>query len=182
MLNRKQKLVLLAGILVTVIMGVYPPWLGEFKDEDLHLPPGSWGYGWLFSKHPLLINDVTFIIHLDVTRLLVQWSLVWILTGGLLWTFHRVCNATSISETASQDSAPGVPKRSPAAPSPRVPVVPMKARSQQCNAIRQKIRMAVMYDEDKVDRLVDLERKLSPGATDEELHTAAYDRWVRDNR
>jgi hypothetical protein len=39
-----------------------------------------------------------------------------------------------------------------------------------------------MYDEEKVDRLVDFERLRVPNANAEELHSAAYERWLRDNR
>jgi hypothetical protein len=55
-------------------------------------------------------------------------------------------------------------------------------RSAQCEAIRQKLRPALMYDEGKIDRLVAMERARTPGASDEALHAAAYERWVRDNR
>lgn len=57
-----------------------------------------------------------------------------------------------------------------------------RGRSAGCEAIRQKLRLTVMYDEAKIDRLVAAERDRQPGATDEQLHAAAYERWCRDNR
>jgi hypothetical protein len=39
-----------------------------------------------------------------------------------------------------------------------------------------------MYDETKIDRLVEAERERQPDATNEQLHAAAYERWRRDNQ
>jgi hypothetical protein len=67
-----------------------------------------------------------------------------------------------------------------------LPTVPPRARSAACEAIRQKLRPPLMYDEDKIDRMVAFERQRAAGATtaatEEQLHAAAYERWVQENR
>lgn len=64
----------------------------------------------------------------------------------------------------------------------QTPPAPATERTPQCELIRQKLRIPLMYDEEKIDRLVAMERARTPGATEEDLHAAAYERWVQDNR
>jgi len=48
--------------------------------------------------------------------------------------------------------------------------------------LRQNLRVKVMYDEAKVDRLIAFERERAPGAALVELMESAIERWERDNR
>lgn len=48
--------------------------------------------------------------------------------------------------------------------------------------LRKNLSVKVMYDEAKVDRLIDYERRLNPNASLVVLIQAAIDRWERDNR
>lgn len=48
--------------------------------------------------------------------------------------------------------------------------------------LRQNLRLKVMSDEAKIDRLIDFERKYNPNGSEEELMQAAIDRWEDDNR
>lgn len=48
--------------------------------------------------------------------------------------------------------------------------------------LRQNLRLKFMYDEAKIDRAIDLERKRIPNVPLEELMQAAIERWERDNR
>jgi len=57
-----------------------------------------------------------------------------------------------------------------------------RCRSARCEAERQKMRPLTNYNEDVIDRLVAFERDRMPTASDEELHFAAHERLVRDNR
>jgi hypothetical protein len=68
----------------------------------------------------------------------------------------------------------------PAESEPRGAVAP-RATTAQCEAIRQKLRPPLMYDEEKIDRLIAMERERLPYGTEEQLYTAAYEHWVRDN-
>ena len=53
-MNRKQKMVVLAGCLVLIATGLYPPWVQSWKfvaggeDVVLRIEPGSEGYSWIF--------------------------------------------------------------------------------------------------------------------------------------
>lgn len=47
--------------------------------------------------------------------------------------------------------------------------------------LRQNLRLKFMYDEEKVDRAIALERERDPQGSDEELMRAAIQRWERDN-
>ena len=89
--------------------------------------------------------------------------------------FDEVLHALTSSHSVSSTLEDVRKKRRPAAKGP-------DRRSAACEAIRQKLRLAVMYDEAKIDRLIAAERERQPGATDEQLHAAAYERWCRDNR
>jgi len=54
--------------------------------------------------------------------------------------------------------------------------------SPRCEAERQKMRPLTNYNEEVIDRLVAFERDRMPHASEEELHSAAHERLVRDNR
>ncbi|CAN5162089.1 hypothetical protein BH10CYA1_BH10CYA1_57850 [soil metagenome] len=68
-LNENQKLFLWTGIFVIVAMGLYPPW--KFINET----PTSFGF---------LYAPPTGPIKLDISRLLVEWSLAGFVTAGLI--------------------------------------------------------------------------------------------------
>ena len=48
--------------------------------------------------------------------------------------------------------------------------------------LRQNLRLKVMYDEAKIDRLIDFERQRNPNGNEVELMQAAIERWERQNR
>jgi hypothetical protein len=48
--------------------------------------------------------------------------------------------------------------------------------------LRQNLRLKVLYDEAKIDRLVAAERERLPAASEVEWYRAAVERWERDNR
>lgn len=49
-------------------------------------------------------------------------------------------------------------------------------------SLRQNLRLKCMYDEVKIDRLIETERERSPEGSLEELMRAAIYRWERENR
>jgi hypothetical protein len=71
----------------------------------------------------------------------------------------------------------------PAPPTPRISLEELIAGGPPTAAddLRQNLRLKFMYDEDKVDRAIQLERERDPGAGVEELMKAAIQRWERDN-
>ena len=48
--------------------------------------------------------------------------------------------------------------------------------------LRQNLRLKVLYDEERIERLIDFERQRMPGASIEALMQAAIERWERENR
>lgn len=48
--------------------------------------------------------------------------------------------------------------------------------------LRQNLRLKCMYDEEKIDRLIDFERQRFSKASEAELMQRAINRWERDNR
>ena len=100
-MNRKQKIVLWLGIAVIVIMGIYPPWVCERRTviggQSVYkytLEPGP--YSWIHD--PPEIAETTRPSYsgytsqktakfIDLYRLGVQWCLVSLITGGLIFSF-----------------------------------------------------------------------------------------------
>lgn len=59
---------------------------------------------------------------------------------------------------------------------------PSPAGDAEIARLRQNLRVKVLYDEAKVDRLVAYERQRTPHATELQYYQFAIDRWERDNR
>lgn len=105
-MNRKQKVVIWLGALLIVAMGVYPPWvkIGNFDREATRLQARQYVYGWIFHPPPAAgkINEAdsgnlaeeigdtfSWIIQLDLARLLVQWATVCFAVAGAVWALKR---------------------------------------------------------------------------------------------
>lgn len=54
--------------------------------------------------------------------------------------------------------------------------------SAEIEALRQNLRLKVLYDETKIDHLIAMERERLPKGSLAELMQAAIERWERDNR
>lgn len=81
-MNRKQKIVLIIGILVMVCMGLYPPWrieMGKRFVVDEYTPSKivSGGYALLFDPPHNAIG-------LDVVRLIIQCAIIAALTACIV--------------------------------------------------------------------------------------------------
>jgi hypothetical protein len=76
-------------------------------------------------------------------------------------------------------------RRNAAAPSASgTPIAPSPARAEdgEIAALRQNLRLKVMYDEEKIDRLIQTERERMPNASLRQLMRSAIERWERENR
>jgi hypothetical protein len=109
--DRRQKRTLWAGIVVFAGMGLYPPWVQEYHSPYLsdgsgpgriQIGPTSGNYYWIFGHPPIPgwilkawdeSGDRGDILlgsaRLDMPRLIVQWIVVGVFTGGLLWTLRK---------------------------------------------------------------------------------------------
>lgn len=86
-MNKKQKVALWVGIAAAVIMGLYPPW----NYDHPKLGSKSIGYSSIFTpaqKQVTEYNDTytETANAIDATRLIIEWVLVAIVTGGLIVT------------------------------------------------------------------------------------------------
>jgi hypothetical protein len=72
--NKRQKNVILIGIILIVAMGLFPPWVYEYY--------GTISQEYRFILDPLKDGKI------DLLRLLVQWLGVCIVSVGLVW-FYR---------------------------------------------------------------------------------------------
>lgn len=87
-MNRRQTTCLWAGIAVFVLMGLFPPWYvppsSTPRSRDNYIQPVGWAdfhrYQFFFTKNPGPI---------DMPRLVIQWIIVAVVTGGLMLTFRR---------------------------------------------------------------------------------------------
>ena len=70
-MNKNQKIVVVIGLVIIVLMGLFPPWKMIFGGTPMAL-----GYEFLFSP-PGIAN-------VDSLRLLVQWLGVCIVVGGFV--------------------------------------------------------------------------------------------------
>lgn len=95
---------------------------------------------------------------------------------GVLFAFAA---ASAYAVWRAMRSCPGLPTRVPA---PDRPVMPENSDDATLAILRQNLRLKVLYDEAKIERLIDFERQQNPRASAAELLSAAIERWERHNR
>ena len=83
-MNWKQKLVLMLGIAIFVIMGIYPPWVLRFGSNAY--PQTAVGPYAPITEYTEFSdrNRGTYLKYIDLYRLGVQWIMVVVVTGGLI--------------------------------------------------------------------------------------------------
>jgi hypothetical protein len=200
-----RRAALWVAAILTTAMGVYPPWIQEFDDAEqhLHLGPTVGSYAWIFSrpsapswtaslgKLPFSLSAVQdgdyWSDHVDVTRLLIQWVGIWVLAGVSFYSLsHRKLpekpSGGHDRAPARQAAAAAVVTRADAA-SPGTGE-PEGARRE---ALRRNLRLKLMYDETKIDRVIEyerteLKRRGEREISLEDLMKRAIERWERDNR
>ena len=102
-LNKKQKVVLLIGAAIVILMGLIPPWYYHvIINGEQHIPfttRGEYDYGFIFNPPP--VNDLDNVIRvnarvleyinahavptIDFGRLFVQWATVTIAIASLIF-------------------------------------------------------------------------------------------------
>ncbi len=90
-MNKKQLACLWIGIIVIVLMGLFPPWIIPSSSEGIKYRIDR-GYKILFSPVEIQIpkTEVAFsAATLDMHRLCIQWFMVAVITGGLVCTFKN---------------------------------------------------------------------------------------------
>jgi hypothetical protein len=86
-MNKNQKKVIMAGLVVIVLMGLFPPWVHTVHVKEIKIDRAG-SYGFLFSPpvpaHKTLPLENFWGVRLDVSRLLIQWILVVMIVCGLV--------------------------------------------------------------------------------------------------
>lgn len=81
-LNKKQVRIVLAGAVLFVAMGLYPPWI-ETAHANAAERENPAGYA-LFMLPPEAEEGIVFGVRLDTSRLLLQWLVLSVATGALV--------------------------------------------------------------------------------------------------
>ncbi len=87
-MNKNQKKVIMAGLVVIVLMGLFPPWVHTVNVKTIKIERAG-NYGFMFSPPPPepnlpFLNEKLWGVRLDVSRLLIQWILVVVIVCGLV--------------------------------------------------------------------------------------------------
>lgn len=81
--NPKQIRILIVAGVFFVAMGIFPPWTYTLDAKSIHREKPA-GYALIVSP-PSPENDApAFGVRLDISRLLIQWLVLIVATGGLL--------------------------------------------------------------------------------------------------
>ena len=116
-----------------------------------------------------------------IRSLLLLAALVAIIVVGIVrYMFKRAVKRED--EDALKGRSFAAPSARLATPRPPASAVGPPPTPLQRMSYRQPLLRALGFDEEKVDRLIAFERQRMQGASDEQLHIAAYERWLRDNR
>ena len=79
-MNEKQKKLIVVGVAIIILMGLFPPWKYTFNYKTAFSEEPA-GYGFLLSPPKKKEESVTHGIELDMTRLCVQWIIVSLAAG-----------------------------------------------------------------------------------------------------
>jgi len=84
-MNLGQKICLWIGIVLIVLMGIFPPWVAATPGGGNYI--GS-GYSFILNP-PNLQSEELWRCRIDFPQLMAQWSMVAVITGGLIITFKN---------------------------------------------------------------------------------------------
>ncbi|HEY6072398.1 MAG TPA: hypothetical protein VIV15_03165 [Anaerolineales bacterium] len=73
-MNKKQKYILLVGLSIFALMGLFPPWYFGFEGSVVVIRPGP--YAFIFSPPTYKPFGVEGAPRIDTSRLMVQWAIV----------------------------------------------------------------------------------------------------------
>ena len=81
-LNKYQKLILLTGFVLFLLINLFPPWIAWLNPSE-HSKSVSIGYGLLISPPQSPMGYESYVV-IDYTRLFIQWGVVLIMTTAAL--------------------------------------------------------------------------------------------------
>ena len=97
-MNTKQKVALWTGIIIVVIMGLFPPWLHTRIIDVI----GALEVRTYYYDYPFILNapqgNMLGKTHLDFKRLIIQWIIIAIIVGGFMKTFSKHRSPTNVKK------------------------------------------------------------------------------------
>ena len=79
-INGKQRKLIIVGIVVVVLMGLFPPWAYTYSYNTKYSKEPA-GYGFILDPPMKKRFSPAHGIELDITRLSVQWIITLLATG-----------------------------------------------------------------------------------------------------
>lgn len=79
-LNEKQRKVVILGIVLFILMGLFPPWIYTLNAQSINREKPA-GYALIISPPEPEKNAVAFGVKIDISRLIVQWLVLATATG-----------------------------------------------------------------------------------------------------
>ena len=74
-LNDKQRKVVIVGVLLFVLMGLFPPWTYMYDWQSIHREKPA-GYALIISPPGPEENGIPYGVRIDISRLIVQWLII----------------------------------------------------------------------------------------------------------
>jgi hypothetical protein len=81
-MNKKQKIVLMIGIIVFLLIGIFPPWVLISSPENSARLEGAIGYSFI------IFSPNHGWCRIDISRLMVEWITMVVVMGGLILLFN----------------------------------------------------------------------------------------------
>lgn len=82
-IHQKHRKILLSGILVIVLMGLYPPWLYT-RSHAFSYSEIPAGYSFILSAPKPEYSSSEYGVKIDIPRLFIQWVLVVAAMGAVI--------------------------------------------------------------------------------------------------
>ena len=79
-INPIQKKIIMVGIGIIILMGLFPPWTNTFHYKTAYSKKPA-GYAFILTPPKKRAQSIAYGIELDVTRLIVQWMIIFMATG-----------------------------------------------------------------------------------------------------
>lgn len=79
-LNDKQRKIVIVGVVLFILMGLFPPWTYTLDAQSIHREKPA-GYALIISPPGPEKNAPAFGVKIDISRLIVQWLVLAATTG-----------------------------------------------------------------------------------------------------
>jgi len=163
--SRRRGTCIWLGFAMALALSFFPPWI-ETTTSPGRFPAQRWKLWHAPLWHEPAPPNRWATIEVDYCRMLTEISVGECFVIALFLTWGRTREKGGVLKPQIANTGP--PERSEDAAT--------------IAALRQNLRLKVLYNEEAIDRLIEFERSRTPGASFQTLMEAAIERWERDNR